>query len=142
MGAERGPQPCAVVVGITIGVGVGEPELLVESELDECAPMAGCRPSGMTMGVAAFASAPPADSELCDGGQSSEVGGHASALPVPDESPGGGHPAPAPKSPAPVQSAFATPLAPTVVKADTTTQAVSATTARRRAAGLGRVLIA
>jgi hypothetical protein len=90
---------------------VGELEVLVESELAECAPMADCAPSGMTMGVVALAVLSPPVSEFCDGGQSTEVGGHASALPVPDESPGGGHPAPAPKSPAPVQSAFATPLA-------------------------------
>jgi hypothetical protein len=48
-------------------------------------------------------------SELSFGGQSTDVGGQLSVFPDPDESPGGGQPAPAPKSPALVQSALATP---------------------------------
>ena len=43
------------------------------------------------------------------GGQSTDVGGQLSVLPEPDDEPGGGQPAPAPKSPGVVQSAWAMP---------------------------------
>jgi hypothetical protein len=64
-------------------------------------------PFGMTMG-ADLASAPLlslSESDFNCGGQSTDVGGQLSALPDPDD--GGAHPAPAPKSPAVVQSALA-----------------------------------
>jgi hypothetical protein len=89
----------------TIGLGGGEGLV----EFDEVFG-GGFWPFGMTMGVDA-ASAPPLspfvlpESELSCGGQSTDVGGQLSVFPPPDESPGGAQPAPAPKSPAVVQSA-------------------------------------
>jgi hypothetical protein len=68
----------------------------------------------MTMGVG-LAPPPPLlplslpESEFSCGGQSTDVGGQLSVLADPDDEPGGARPAPAPKSPAPVQSALATP---------------------------------
>src|ERR1700712_761002 len=71
----------------------------------------------MTIGV----EAPPwlptsalAESEFCDGGQSTPVGGQLSP-PEPDVSPGGAHPEPAPKSPAPEQSTWAEPASTTAI---------------------------
>jgi hypothetical protein len=72
----------------------------------------------MTMGVDAVPPPAPASSpemEFCGGGQSTAVGGQLSLLPDPDESPGGGQPAPAPKSPATVQSAAAMPVGSTTM---------------------------
>jgi hypothetical protein len=95
-------------------IGVGEVEVLVESAFDEGVAGGGFWPLGMTMGVG-FASPPPllplslSESEPSCGGQSTDVGGQLSVLPDPEESPGGAQPAPAPKSPAVVQSAFAMP---------------------------------
>ena len=97
-------------------IGVSEVDVLVESELDEDVAGGFC-PFGMTMGVVL---SPPlslffpplsllSSSPSC-GGQSTAVGGQLSVLFDPDESESdGGHPAPAPKSPAVVQSAPATP---------------------------------
>jgi hypothetical protein len=69
----------------------------------------------MTMGVdLASPPLPPlslSESDFNCGGQSTDVGGQLSMLPEPDEDPGGEQPAPAPKSPAVVQSAFAIPTA-------------------------------
>ena len=87
-------------------------EVLVESAPDEEAGGGGFRPLGITMGVA-LVSPPPlpplslSESDFNCGGQSTDVGGQLSVLPEPDE--GGGQPAPAPKSPGVVQSAFAMP---------------------------------
>jgi hypothetical protein len=77
----------------------------------ECLAGGAFCPSGMTMGVDMLSPPAPAspplesEAELCDGGQSTEVGGQLSPPPDPDESPGGAQPELAPKSPAPVQSA-------------------------------------
>jgi hypothetical protein len=112
----------ALVVGVAASgaeptgtIGLGGVEVLVESEPDEDLAGGGFCPSGMTMGVD-DASSPPlpplpplSESELSCGGQSTDVGGQPSAFPDPDESPGGAQPAPAPKSPAVVQSAWAMP---------------------------------
>jgi hypothetical protein len=92
---------------------LGGVDVLVGSELDECVAGGAFWPSGMTMG-ADCASAPPLlslpVSESSCGGQSTDVGGQLSALPPPpDDAPGGEQPEAAPKSPAPVQSALATP---------------------------------
>jgi hypothetical protein len=110
-------------------IGVGGVEVLVESELDEGVAGGGFWPLGMTIGVGL---APPllsplslSESEPSCGGQSTEVGGQLSVLPDPDDEPGGAQPEPAPKSPAPVQSAYATPTGsttthPTIDKAAAT----------------------
>jgi hypothetical protein len=70
----------------------------------------GFSPYGMTIGVfdfdpASLSSLSESESDFNCGGQSTDVGGQLSALPDPDD--GGAHPAPAPKSPGVVQSAFA-----------------------------------
>ncbi|MDT5069917.1 MAG: hypothetical protein QOK02_6072, partial [Mycobacterium sp.] len=92
----------------TIGL-AGVDVLVVDSE---CTAGGAFCPSGMTIGVALppLPLSPESDPEMefCGGGQSTDVGGQLSALPDPDESPGGGQPEPAPNSPAPVQSAAAT----------------------------------
>jgi hypothetical protein len=91
-------------------IGLGGVEVLVESESDEGVAGGGLWPLGMTMGVD-LASPPPlsplslSESEPSCGGQSTDVGGQLSVLPDPDDEPGGAQPEPAPKSPAPVQSA-------------------------------------
>ena len=95
-------------------IGVGEVEVLVESEPDDVAAGGGFWPLGMTMGVG-LASPPPlpplsfSESESSCGGQSTDVGGQLSAFPDPDELSEGAQPAAAPKSPAVVQSALAVP---------------------------------
>jgi hypothetical protein len=95
-------------------IGVGDVEVVVESEPDAGVAGGGFWPLGMTMGVD-LAPPPPLlplslpESEVSCGGQSTEVGGQLSVLPDPDDDPGGAQPAPAPKSPAVVQSAWATP---------------------------------
>ncbi len=95
----------------TATIGVGEVEVLVESDPDAGVAAGGFWPLGMTMGVG-LASPPPlsplsfSESEPSCGGQSTDVGGQLSALPDPEL--GGAHPEPAPKSPAVVQSANAT----------------------------------
>ena len=88
-------------------------------------------PSGSTIGVDL---SPLLDESLesCDGGQSTDVGGHDSPEPPPDVSPGGGHPEPAPKSPALVQSAPAGPATTTATGASTSTPALSAAAANLR----------
>ncbi len=94
-------------------IGVGGVEELVESEPDAGAAGGGFWPSGITMGVG-LESPPPlsplslSESEPSCGGQSTDVGGQLSVLPDPDDEPGGAHPEAAPKSPAVVQSAYAT----------------------------------
>jgi len=85
-------------------IGVGGVEVLVESEPDDGVACGGLWPSGTTMGVGLTPPSPwPAlplpESEFSCGGQSTEVGGQLSVLPDPDDEPGGGQPAPAPKSP-------------------------------------------
>ena len=96
--------------GPTGTIGVGEVEVLVESDPDGGVAAGGFWPLGMTMGVGL---APPplsplslSESEPSCGGQSTDVGGQLSVLPDPEL--GGAHPEPAPKSPAVVQSAYAT----------------------------------
>jgi hypothetical protein len=93
-------------------IGLGGVDVLVGSELDECVVGGAFWPSGMTMGVDC-ASPPPLlslpESESSCGGQPTDVGGQLSALPDPDDAPGGAQPEAAPKSPAPLQSALATP---------------------------------
>ena len=82
-------------------IGVGGVDVLFDSE---CLAGGACCPSGMTMGAdmlspPAPASLPPESElelELCDGGQSTAVGGQLSPPPEPDESPGGAQPEPAP----------------------------------------------
>jgi hypothetical protein len=99
----------------TATIGVGGVEVLVESEPDAAVAGGGFWPLGMTMGVGL---APPlslSESEPSCGGQSTDVGGQLSVLPDPEESPGGAQPAPAPKSPAVVQSAFAMPIGTTTI---------------------------
>jgi hypothetical protein len=91
---------------------LGGVEVLVESEPDEAVSGGGFWPLGITMGAALVSPplSPPLslpESDFNCGGQSTDVGGQLSVLPEPDE--GGGHPAPAPKSPGVVQSAFAMP---------------------------------
>ncbi|HTI75850.1 MAG TPA: hypothetical protein VL634_12715 [Mycobacterium sp.] len=86
--------------------------MLVESEPDVAVAGGGFWPLGMTMGVDLASPPLPLSLSLSEvdfscGGQSTDVGGQLSALPDPDESPGGEQPAPAPKSPAVVQSALA-----------------------------------
>jgi hypothetical protein len=104
--AARGAEPTGTI-------GLGGVEVLVESEPDKDLAGGGFWPSGMTIG--ADDASPPSplpplsESELSCGGQSTDVGGQPSAFPDPDESPGGAQPAPAPKSPAVVQSAWAMP---------------------------------
>ena len=97
--------------GPTGTIGVGGVEVLVESEPDECVAGGGFWPFGMTMGVCLPLPPPllslPVSESSC-GGQSTDVGGQLSALPEPEL--GGEHPAPAPKSPAVVQSAYAMPI--------------------------------
>jgi hypothetical protein len=108
--AARGAEPTGTI-------GLGGVEVLVESEPDEDLAGGGFWPSGMTIGVDDASSPPPPplpplslpESELSCGGQSTDVGGQPSAFPDPDEPPGGAQPAPAPKSPADVQSAWAMP---------------------------------
>jgi hypothetical protein len=108
--AARGAEPTGTI-------GLGGVDVLVEFEPDEDLAGGGFWPSGMTIGVDDASSPPPPplpplslpESELSCGGQSTDVGGQPSAFPDPDESPGGAQPAPAPKSPAVVQSALATP---------------------------------
>jgi hypothetical protein len=108
-------------------IGVGVVEVLVESEFDEGVAGGGFCPPGMTMGVglAPLPPLPPLSpplslpvSEFSCGGQSTDVGGQLSVLPDPSE-PGGAQPAPAPKSPAVVQSALATPTGSTATHATT-----------------------
>ena len=92
-------------------IGFGGVEVLVESAADEEAVGGGLWPLGITMGVDLVSLLPPLSLPEFDfncGGQSTDVGGQLSVLPEPDE-PGGGQPAPAPKSPGLVQSAFAMP---------------------------------
>ena len=94
-------------------IGFGGVEVLVESEPDEEVAGGGFWPLGITMGVALVSPPllPPLslpESDFNCGGQSTDVGGQLSVLPEPDEL-GGGQPAPAPKSPGVVQSAFAMP---------------------------------
>jgi hypothetical protein len=125
------------VVGAPAGtMGVGGVDVLVEVPPEAPAVSLGWTgfdgavwPSASTMGVD-LPPAPPAppaplsaDSELCDGGQSTLVGGQLSPPPPePEESsPGGGQPEPAPKSPAPVQSALAGPATSTAVGHSTST---------------------
>ena len=93
-------------------IGFGGVEVLVESEPEEGVGDGGFWPLGITMGVALVSPplSPPftlSESDFNCGGQSTDVGGQLSVLPEPDE--GGGQPAPAPKSPGVVQSAFAMP---------------------------------
>jgi hypothetical protein len=107
-------------------IGVGDVEVLVEAEPDEDLAGGGFWPLGMTIGVDDASPPPPPlpplpplplvspplslpESELSCGGQSTDFGGQLSVLPDPDEPPGGAQPAPAPKSPAVVQSASAMP---------------------------------
>jgi hypothetical protein len=107
-----------VETGPTGTIGVGDVEVLVEPEPDAGVAGGGFWPLGMTMGVG-LAPPPPLlplslplslpESEFSCGGQSTDVGGQLSVLPDPDDEPGGAQPEPAPKSPAPVQSALATP---------------------------------
>jgi hypothetical protein len=104
----------ALVVGVaargaapTGTIGLGGVEVLVE--FDEVFG-GGVWPLGMTMGVDAASASPfppfaLPESEFSCGGQSTDVGGQLSVFPLPDESPGGAQPAPAPKSPAVEQSA-------------------------------------
>jgi hypothetical protein len=75
----------------------------------------------MTMGVglASRAALLLPVAELNCGGQSTVVGGQLSVVPDPDDEPGGGQPAPAPKSPGLVQSAPATATGTTTVHART-----------------------
>jgi hypothetical protein len=109
--AARGAEPTGTI-------GVGDVEVVVESEPDAGVAGGGFWPLGMTMGVG-FAPPPPLpplspplsrpESDFNCGGQSTDVGGQLSVFPDPDDEPGGAQPAPAPKSPAIVQSARATP---------------------------------
>jgi hypothetical protein len=86
-------------------------EVLVESEPDSGVAGGGFWPLGMTMGVG-LAPPPPlsplslSESESICGGQSIDVGGQLAVFPEPEL--GGAHPEAAPKSPAVVQSAYAT----------------------------------
>jgi hypothetical protein len=94
-------------------IGFGGVEVLVESEPDDEVGGRDFWPFGITMGVALVSPPllPPLslpESDFNCGGQSTDVGGQLSVLPEPDEL-GGGQPAPAPKSPGVVQSAFAMP---------------------------------
>jgi hypothetical protein len=106
--------PGVPVAGAPTGtIGLGGVDVLVGSELDGCVAGGAFWPSGMTMGVDCASPPPlvslPVSASNC-GGQSTEVGGQLSALPPPpDDAPGGAQPEAAPKSPAPVQSASATP---------------------------------
>jgi hypothetical protein len=90
-------------------------DVLVESDFEVGAAGGGGWPLGITMGVdLASPPLPPlslSESDFNCGGQSTDVGGQLSVLPDPDDDPGGEQPAPAPKSPAVVQSAFAMPAA-------------------------------
>jgi hypothetical protein len=113
-------------------IGLAGVDVLVDSE---CTAGGAFCPSGMTIGVAAAPPLPPSSEpepepepeiEFCGGGQSTAVGGQLSLLPEPDESPGGGQPAPAPKSPAMVQSAAATPVGSTATHPATSTAAKTA----------------
>jgi hypothetical protein len=107
-----------VETGPTGTIGVGDVEVLVESEPDAGVAGGSFWPLGMTMGVG-LAPPPPLwplspplslpESDFNCGGQSTDVGGQLSVLPDPDDEPGGAQPAPAPKSPGLVQSAWATP---------------------------------
>jgi len=86
--------------------------VLVESEPDAAVAGGGFWPLGMTIGVVLASPLLPLSLSLSEfdfscGGQSTDVGGQLSVLSDPDESPGGEQPAPAPKSPAVVQSALA-----------------------------------
>jgi hypothetical protein len=96
-------------------IGFAGVEVLVESAAEEEAVGGGFWPFGITMGVDLLSLSPPLslpvslpEFDFNCGGQSTDVGGQLSVLPEPDE-PGGGQPAPAPKSPGVVQSAFAMP---------------------------------
>jgi hypothetical protein len=86
-------------------------------------------PPGMTMGVdlvfpfVLSVSSSLLVSDFNCGGQSTDVGGQLCALPDPDD-PGGVHPAPAPKSPAVVQSALATAAGTTAATSETATAAI------------------
>ena len=105
---------------------MGGVDVLVDSE---CTAGGAFCPSGMTIGVAVAPPLPASSEpevEFCGGGQSTAVGGQLSLLPDPDESPGGGQPAPAPKSPAPVQSAAATPVGSTATHTATNMAAKTA----------------
>jgi len=75
-------------------IGFGGVEVLVGSEPEEEVGGGGFWPLGIEF-------------DFNCGGQSTDVGGQLSVLSEPDE--GGGQPAPAPKSPGVVQSAFAIP---------------------------------
>ncbi|GAB7070695.1 hypothetical protein JCM12141A_49840 [Mycolicibacterium hodleri] len=111
----------------TIGVGVGV------VEVTGWAGGGGAWPKGSTIGVAGGWASPPSESpelELCAGGQSTLVGGQLSPPPEPPESPGGGQPDPAPKSPAPVQSACAAPAGAMVRAAEHSTTAAYRVTLR------------
>jgi hypothetical protein len=124
------------VFGTTIGVGVELVLVLVLDEptigLDAAVAGGAVWPSGTTMGVAFVVSPllpPPlslleSESELSCGGQSTDVGGQLSVLPEPDDELGGGQPEPAPKSPAPVQSAPATPAGITTIQPASETAAI------------------
>jgi hypothetical protein len=123
-------------VGAPTGtIGVGGVDVLFDSE---CLAGGGCWPSGMTMGAAmlsppALASPPPeSESELCDGGQSTDVGGQLSPPPDPEVSPGGAQPELAPKSPAPVQSAQAMPVGATMLHPATNQAETTAAASHRR----------
>jgi hypothetical protein len=114
---EVAVDPVVPAAGAPTGtIGLGGVDVLVESEADACVVGGAFWPSGTTMGVGCVSPPPPppppplsslpASDSSC-GGQSTAVGGQLSALPDPDD--GGEQPAPAPKSPAVVQSASATP---------------------------------
>jgi hypothetical protein len=108
--ASAGADPTATI-------GVGAVELPVESEPDEGVAGGGFWPLGITMGVDLasdpFLSLPVLESNW--GGQSTAVGGQLSVLSEPEDESGGGHPAPAPKSPDVVQSALAMPTGTTAI---------------------------
>jgi hypothetical protein len=135
-------------VGVTMAVGAGPVTGAPTGTIGfggadfavECAGVGPFRPSGMTMGVGvpAASPAPPPppsfESEACAGGQSTPVGGQLSPLPDPDVSPGGGQPDPAPNSPAPEQSASATPSGTTASHPMTSHEEHAATATHRRQA--------
>jgi hypothetical protein len=127
-------------------IGAGDAVVLVVSEAGVAC---GFCPSGRTIGVDASAPPRPVEpvAESCCGGQSIAVGGHAPALPEPDESSGGAHPAEAPKSPGVVQSAWATPVTspptePTITRTDALTTATNHRRVRRTSDGFPVVLTA
>ena len=126
-------------------IGVADVEVLVESEPDEDFAGVGFCPLGITMGVDSPPPPPPPPlpplpppsppfslpvSEFSCGGQSTLLGGQLSVL-DPDEPPGGAQPAPAPKSPAVVQSAAAMPTTGSRVSDPASTTAAAALRQRR-----------